>query len=329
VLIDVQFNIAQPGEVQVGFVEPQPSRSLRELGQLAGVTAVEGVRMAPVRITADHRSVRTALVGVKEAQELRRFVDERGVAIPVAAHGVTVARPLLERLGVAEGGLLQVEILEGESRTFLLPVARVVDDLNTRGVYVDADLLHRLLGEDVRASVAYVAVAAGDLDAFMAAVRALPKVGSIWAKTSALESFRRQTDQNLLFFAAILTAFAATISVGVVYNSARIALAERSWELATLRVLGLSKGEVAFLMLGELALEILIAIPLGFLMGWGLAVMLVELAGSDAMHIPVVIWPRTYAYAGLTMLAAGALSAWLVRRRIDRLDMVAVLKTRE
>jgi putative ABC transport system permease protein len=329
VLVDVQFNLAQPGEVQVGFFDAQPSRSLLELARLPGASAVEGIRAVPVKLSAGHRTVRTALTGVKGEQTLRRFVDQDGRPIPVPAHGIVAARPLLARLGAAPGSVLQVELLEGFPRTVSLPVAAVVDDLNGLGAYVEAGTLHRLLGEDERASMAFVAVDRGRLDEFMAAIRELPKVGSVWSKTAALESFRRQIGANLLFFTAILTAFAATIAVGVVYNSARIALAERSWELATLRVLGLSRDDVSFLMLGELALEILLAIPIGFAMGWGLAVMLVALTGYEAMQIPVVIWPRTYAYAGLTMLAAGALSAWLVRRRIDRLDMVAVLKTRE
>jgi putative ABC transport system permease protein len=328
-LIDIQFNVAQPGEVQIGFFEAQPTRSVAELARLPGAIAVEGVRMVPVRLSHGHRNVRTALAGVAEEQRLRRFVDQDGRGFAIPAHGVVLARPLARRLGVAAGGSVQADLLEGEPRTVRLPVASIVDDLNGLGAYLDAQALHRLLGEGERASLAFVAVDRHRFDDFMRAVREIPGVGTIWAKTAALESFRKQTELNLLFFTSILTAFAASIAVGVVYNSARIALAERAWELATLRVLGLSKGEVSFLLLGELFVELMLAIPIGFVMGWGLAELLVALSGHDAMQIPVVIWPRTYAFAGLTMLAAGALSAWLVRRRIDRLDMVAVLKTRE
>ncbi|WP_335622321.1 ABC transporter permease [Acidovorax carolinensis] len=127
----------------------------------------------------------------------------------------------------------------------------------------------------------------------------------------------------------ILTLFAAVIAVGVVYNNARIALAERTWELASLRVLGFTRGEVSALLLGELAIGIALALPLGMAMGWGLVHLLVELLKNDQFLFPVVISARTYAWAGLCVVVAGVASALVVRRQIDRLDMVAALKTRE
>jgi putative ABC transport system permease protein len=127
----------------------------------------------------------------------------------------------------------------------------------------------------------------------------------------------------------ILTTFAVIIAIGVVYNNARIALAERGWELASLRVLGFSRAEVSGLLLGELALVIAVALPLGMGLGWGLTYLIAELLKSDQFFFPVVIRARTYAWAAVAVLAAGVASALIVRRRIDRLDLVAVLKTRE
>jgi putative ABC transport system permease protein len=135
--------------------------------------------------------------------------------------------------------------------------------------------------------------------------------------------------RNIRIMSTILTAFAAVIAVGVVYNSARIALAERGWELASLRVLGFTRAEVSTLLLGELAIVIALALPLGMLAGYGLVHLIVELMRGDQFFFPVTIRPRTYAWAALAVLVAGLGSALVVRRRIDRLDMVAVLKTRE
>jgi putative ABC transport system permease protein len=135
--------------------------------------------------------------------------------------------------------------------------------------------------------------------------------------------------RNIRIMSTVLTAFAAVIAVGVVYNNARIALAERGWELASLRVLGFSRAEVSTVLLGELALTILVALPLGMLLGWGLVHVLAGALQSDQFLFPVVIRPRTYALAALCVAAAALGSALVVRRRIDRLDMVAVLKTRE
>jgi putative ABC transport system permease protein len=127
----------------------------------------------------------------------------------------------------------------------------------------------------------------------------------------------------------VLTVLAGTIAVGVVYNNARIALAERAWELASLRVLGFTRGEVSGLLLGELAIEMIVALPLGWVLGYWLSYFIVELITPETFKIPLVIRPGTYAYASLIVLIAGVVSALIVRRRIDRLDLVGVLKTRE
>jgi putative ABC transport system permease protein len=135
--------------------------------------------------------------------------------------------------------------------------------------------------------------------------------------------------RGICIMSTVLTLFAAVIAVGVVYNHARIALAERTWELASLRVLGFTRAEVSALLLGEMAISIAVALPLGMLLGWGLVHLIVGLLASDQFHFPVVILPRTYAWAAISVVAAGVASALVVRRRIDRLDMVAALKTRE
>jgi putative ABC transport system permease protein len=144
-----------------------------------------------------------------------------------------------------------------------------------------------------------------------------------------LRNMQEVTARNILIISSILTGFAAVIAVGVVYNNARIALAERSWELASLRVLGFTRAEVSVLLLGELALGIAVALPAGMALGWALTHGLVEMMRSDQFFFPVVIRPRTYAWAALCVLAAGAASAMVVRRRIDALDLVGALKTRE
>ena len=144
-----------------------------------------------------------------------------------------------------------------------------------------------------------------------------------------LRNMEEITARNMRIMSTVLTTFAAIIAVGVVYNNARIALAERAWELASLRVLGFTRAEVSALLLGELALVIAIALPIGMLLGWGLTTTITELMKSDQFYFPVVVRARTYAWAALCVLAAGAASALVVRRHIDRLDMVSALKTRD
>ena len=157
----------------------------------------------------------------------------------------------------------------------------------------------------------------------------MPRVAGAFSKASMLRNMEEISARNIRIMSTVLTLFAAVIAVGVVYNNARIALAERSWELASLRVLGFTRAEVSALLLGELAITIAVALPLGMLLGWGLVHLIVGLLKSDQFFFPVVIQPRTYAWAAICIVAAGVASALVVRRRIDRLDMVAALKTRE
>ena len=166
-------------------------------------------------------------------------------------------------------------------------------------------------------------------NALLAALKDIPGVATVIVKSTLLDTFRATSGRNLLFYTGVLTIFAAIIAIGVVYNNARIQLAERAWELASLRVLGMTRGEVSVLLLGELAFEILLAIPAGFVAGYFLSLLIVTLTHGEAFEIPLVILPSTYLYAGATVAIAGVVSALIVRNRIDNLDLVSVLKTRE
>ena len=163
----------------------------------------------------------------------------------------------------------------------------------------------------------------------LATLKDMPAAAVVIVSRTLLETFRSTSARNLLFFTSVMAGFAATIAAGVVYNNARIQLSERAWELASLRVLGFTRREVSALLLGELALEVAVAIPAGLLAGLGLAAALLLLMPHELMELPLVIFPRTYLLSAAVIVTAGIASAWVVRRRIDRLDLVAVLKTRE
>jgi putative ABC transport system permease protein len=189
--------------------------------------------------------------------------------------------------------------------------------------------LNRLLEEGDVSTWFALALERGGEPALLAATKALPRVAGAFSKATMLRNMQELTARNIRIMSSVLTLFAAIIAVGVVYNNARIALAERTWELASLRVLGFTRAEVSGLLLGEMAIGIAVALPLGMALGFGLVHLVVELLKSDQFAFPVVIRPPTYAWAGLAVLLAGVASALVVRRRIDRLDMVSALKTRE
>jgi len=327
--IDVQFNHVQRADVQLGFAEPLAREVRRELERLPGVAEVEVNRAIPVRLRAGHRTYRTGITGVEEAATLSRILDADLREARPSPGGVLLTRRLAERLGVQPGDTLIAELLEGKRVKAELRVTGTVREMAGMNAWMRLEDLNRLAREGPMVSGAGLLVEREQEGALLERLKAMPGAAVVIVNRSLLETFRATTARNVMFFTLVLSVFAATIAVGVVYNNARIQLAERAWELASLRVLGFTRREVSVLLLGELALEIAAAIPLGFLAGFWLAALLVELMQPEVMEFPLVIFPATYVYAGAVVLAAGLVSALIVRNRIDNLDLVAVLKTRE
>ena len=327
--MDVQFNMVQRASVFVGFPEPVDRSAIRELAQLPGVKWAEGMRAIPVVLRAGHRSYRTALTGLPDGAQLQHVLDRRLRVHTPAPGGVLLTSRLAARLGVGPGDTVFAELLEGRRVKAMLRVTGTVREMAGMNAYMRLDDLNRLARDGPLVSAAGLLVDRADEPGLLERLKAVPAAAVVIVTRTLLDTFRRTTARNALFFTGILTAFAATIVVGVVYNNARIQLAERAWELASLRVLGLTRGEVSLLLLGELALEIAAAIPAGFVLGYWLAALIVSLIIPETFEFPLVIWPHTYLFAGAVAVAAGIASALVVRNRIDNLDLVGVLKTRE
>ncbi|TCV90715.1 putative ABC transport system permease protein [Sulfurirhabdus autotrophica] len=328
-LVSVQFNAIERGDAQVVFAEPVNGRAQYEIAHLPGVLFTEAARSIPVRLRAGHLSYRTAVSGLPETAELHRVLDTHQQPVLLPIEGVLLTDRLATRLKVKPGEHIQLEVMEGNRIKRDVLVAGVVNDMFGLSAYMNFDTLNRLLGEGNTISTVSVSLDNSQLNQFNAQIKEIPKVATVTFKTTALQSFRETSAKNILVFTTIVTVFAAAIAIGVVYNSARIALAERAWELASLRVLGFTRHEVSALLLGELGIELLLAIPFGLWLGYLLSLLIVTLTHTETFAIPIIIESKTYAYAALTTLIAGIASALFVRHRIDQLDLVGVLKTRE
>jgi putative ABC transport system permease protein len=296
---------------------------------MTGVLAAEGSRDVPVRLVAGQHRYRTMLTGLPAGSGLRRVLDAQRRPVAMPQDGMLLTDRLAERLAVTPGDRVRVEMLQGERRTRDVLVAGTVADLIGLFAYMDLDALGRTIGERDTLTSLSVSLDEAQGDAALAGMKAYPRIATVSSKSAMLENFRATTARNVLFFTSILTAFAAVIAVGVVYNSARVTLHERAWELASLRVLGFTRHEVSTFLLGELAFELVVALPLGGALGYALSWTIVQMSHQDLVAIPVVVSAETYGLAAAAMLVAGIVSALIVRQRIDRLDLVAVLKTRE
>ncbi|RYF42999.1 MAG: ABC transporter permease, partial [Comamonadaceae bacterium] len=329
VIVGATFEQAMRGDIAVWTAEPVDTAAARALARIPGVLQVESGRTLAVRFVHGQRSESGAIQGYASPPLLRRVIDvDRREALP-GSHGLLMTDRLADKLGLRIGDMVTVEVREGRRQVRAVVLERTVRDMMGLNAYMDREALNRLAGDGDVASLFSLAVRQGAEREVLRATQGMPLVAGAFSKATMLRNMQEITARNILIMSALLTAFAGVIAVGVVYNNARIALAERTWELASLRVLGFTRAEVSMLLLGELALGIAAALPLGMLMGWALTHGVVLLMRSDQFLFPVVIQPRTYAWAAICVVAAGVASALVVRRRIDRLDMVAALKTRE
>lgn len=328
-MVNVQFGFAQRDDLAVMFVEPTSWRAAEELAALPGVRAVEPFRSAAVRIRHGHREYRTSLQGLDSGGDLKRVLDADLRPVDPPLQGVMLTDYLAGMLKIRPGDELEIEFLEGHRRTVAVPVAGVVSEYLGVGVYAQRTTVNRLLDEGEAISGAWLALQPGTRLAVVRELRQRPRVASITDRSAMVQSFRDTMAESILTFTFISTLLAGSIAVGVVYNSARITLAERGRELASLRVLGYTRAEVRALLLGELGTLTFLALLPGFALGYGMGALLVWGFQSDLYRIPLVIPPSGFAFAGLVVVAATVLSAALVRRRLDRLDLVAVLKSRE
>jgi putative ABC transport system permease protein len=328
-MLETQFRRVLRGDVSLALAEATPATVASEVLRLPGVTAVEASRSVGVRLVHGHRHWRGNLQGRTSPARLQRIIDVSQHSHEVPEDGLLLTDRLAHRLGLRVGDEVRVEALEGERRVWTLPLAGVVQETMGMNAYIAREGLHRLLREGDLVNQLTLSVERGGEVQLLQALQQRPRVAGAFSKAVMLRNVEGITARNLLIFSAVLTAFASVIAIGVVYNQTRIALAERAWELASLRVLGFTEGEVSALLLGEWLLEMLIALPLGGWAGYGLSSTIVRLIQTDEFFFAVHIRPLTYAFAALCVVVAAVFSAWIVNRRIHHLDLVGVLKVRE
>jgi putative ABC transport system permease protein len=328
-LMEVQFQSAQREDFTVAFARALPPRAVSELAHLPGVLRAEGLRALPVRVSAGYAVREAALTGLEPATTLRRIVDSHGRVFSPPASGVLLTRKLAQVLGVRPGDRVRVESLEGAPRPHAELVRGTVDDLFGLNVYMRLDALHRFLHEQPRVSTALLVVDPREAEHVTAALADRPAVLGVSRRSVILELFNKQTAQQTRIMTMTLTFFAAIIAAGVVYNNARVSLSLRAHDLASLRVLGFRRSEISGVLLSELAVQTLLGLAPGMLIGRMLVSVTMSSTDPELFRFPLIVSAQTYAFAISVTLIAALLSALLVRHRLDHLDLIAVLKTRE
>ena len=328
-LVDVTYFLADRQDATISFGERRPAGVINQVAHLPGVLAVEASREVPIRIRRGTVERRIMLIGVAKNADLSRVIDSNLHPVVVPEDGIAISSMLAQVLGVRVGDTVDVDLLEGRPRTVTLPVTATVEDyFGLRGM-MDAHALTRLMREAPSVNAVHVSVDTDALDAFYAKVKATPVVSGLALQRVSLANFREAVALLVTTMSGIYAALAATIAFGVVYNSARISLSENARDLASLRVMGFTRAEVLRILLFELALLTLLAQPLGWAIGYGLAWIMRTQLASEIMRVRLVVENFTYALTSMIVIVAALSSALVVRSRVYALDLVSVLKTRD
>ncbi len=328
-LLTFQWSSQQRQDVAVFLTEPSSGRGFHDLEHLPGVIRAEPIRSVRARLKFGHRHRKLSVTGIERGANLNRLLDDRGHAITMPEDGLLMSAMLAKVLGATIGDEVEVEVLEGRQPTLSIPIRGLITDFAGVAAYMDISALRRAMHEGDTVNGAYLALDHKRWDEFMRSLKDTPRAAVVMVKKDQLSAFRETTGKSIGILRTLYFVLATIVAFGVVYNSARIALSERSRELATLRVVGFSLAEVRGVLVGELAILVLAALPFGLLFGRGLALFIMSSFSTETVRLPIVINSSTYSIAILVVLTASALSFALVSRMIGKLDMVGVLKARD
>lgn len=328
-MIDVTFFRSERQQATINFVDKRPARAIEAVAQLPGVMRAEPYRSVSARIRKGHVWRRVSLTGKPADARLSRPLDLRHEAITLPEAGLLINRRLASVLGLSRGDLAEIEVLDERRVTRMVPISDVIESYFGLAVWMRTEALGELLAEPALVNGIHISYDRNEEDALFSAIKRTPAIASIALQKTALERFRETLAENIGMMTSVYIGLSIVVAFGVIYNSARIQLSERARDLASLRVLGFTRGEVSRVLLTELALLTILAQPLGWALGYTFGWLTIQSFSSDLYTTPMVIERATYAKASLIVLLAAAFSALIVRRRIDRLDLVAVLKTRD
>jgi putative ABC transport system permease protein len=328
-LVQVYFFDGQHQDVTVALDEARTAEIAGGFARLPGVMTVEHLRTVPVRFRFGHRSKRETITGIAPDNRLTPVYDSAGRIVTVPEEGLLMSTALAQVLGVKRGDVVTVEVLEGNRPVRHIPAVALFETYIGTPAYMSAAAVHRMMNERPVTNLIQFRVDAREQKALYRKLKEIPVVTAVMLRLAAVRIFHDTMARTMWIFTGFFIAFSCAMAFGVVFNSARIALSERGRELATLRVIGFTKLEIGYILLGEVALITVLALPLGCVIGYFLSSAIVQEMATELFRVPLVIEHTTYGIALAIGLGATIVSAALVGRRLGRLDLIRVLKTRE
>ncbi len=328
-MLDVSFNVIDRSDVLVTFVEPLSDKTVFELGSIEGVTHVEPFRSTPVMFRHDREEFLGAITGLPDNPRLNRAVDDNLQDVEISGDGIVLSAQLAEILNITVGDTLTVEVREGRRPTLDIPITGLVEALIGTPAYMDMASLNRRLKEQGRVSGAYLKIDWTERDAVYDRIKAIPMVAGVSLRREAYQNFSDMIEEGPGVFRYIMTVFSIVIAAGVVYNSARIAYIERQHDLASLRVLGFTKIETGYVLLGELALLTIFALPIGSALGYLIWSYIATAMSTELYQIPTIYRENGLGIAAIIVFLATAVASAFVQNDVGKIEMATALKTRD
>jgi putative ABC transport system permease protein len=328
-IIDLAFHQTNRQDAMLLFAQDVPEAALEDVRNLPGVLQAESQQFHAAILRHGHLTKRTAVESRRPGNDLSRVLDADGHLLDVPPGGIVLSERMAGHLDVETGDNIEISFLSGRRETFTVPVTALVELHFGLGAYMDFETMNAMFRQAPRVSTVNVTLDESQSDALHAAIKETPNITGIVEMNENRQSFQDTIEENIVVMNSIYIIVAVLITVGVTYNAARIQLSERARELASLRILGFGRGEVSYILMGEMMLIALIAQPIGWFIGAWIARLMTNNFTSDIYAIPLVLKPGTFTLASLVVLTAAFGSVMIVRRRLDRLDLVSVMKTRE
>ena len=327
--LELTFSVLDRSDATVIFTNTMPDRTVFDLQHIAGVSYVEPFRSVPVVFRNELYHYRGSINGLVQNPRLNRALDKNQQPITLQKDGIVLSKSIANILHLSPGDMLTIEVREGLRPSLQIPVSSISETLLGSPTYMNIESLNRILKEPNRISGAYLSLDESKSEQVYQAIKEIPAVAGITLKQDSKTAFQKLMNDGAGAMRYVMAIIAGVITFGIVYNSARIAYAERERDLASLRVIGFTKNEAAFVLLGELALVTLVAIPLGAILGYYLSIAIADEFSTDIYQIPSQYSPESFGIAGVAVIIASIASGWLVKRDSDRIDLVSTLKSKE
>lgn len=328
-MVDDAFYQSNRAGLTLMLTQARSPRAVEDARALPGALQVEGHFSAPVRLTHGPREKLLRLEAQGTEAQLVRIIGPDGGAVQVPPEGLAMPAALAEDLGLSAGDMVSVEFLIPPRETHLLPVTALTRQSLGQDLHMNEAALFDLLRQGPRVNRLNLLIDDAELPALYAQIKTTPAISGVMLWNDTRRMFVDEIQRNLWTMVLIYSVLGILITVGVVYNAARIQLSERSHELASLRVLGFTKGQVAYVLVAELMVLSLVAVPIGWGLGYLFAAATAQGFSTDIVTLPLIVTRTTYGAATAIVLVAALASALLVKRRLDRIDIVTALKQKE